>query len=68
MSKFSEETLKEVDDAYRAMKKLLKLRSKSELIEVVWTYGLQIKEMQHMLQLAIEDNKSLEEKVMEISK
>lgn len=58
--KIPQSALNEVDKAYRQMKKLLKLRSKSQLIEVVWQYGLQIKELQHMLQLAIEDNKKLE--------
>ena len=49
----------QAEDAYRQVKKLLKLRTKNELIEIVWSYGAQLQEMQHVAQLLLEENKEL---------
>lgn len=46
-------------EAFSAMKKLLKPRSKSELIELVWTYGVQLQQLQHACQILLEENKEL---------
>tara|TARA_R110002096_G_scaffold341568_1_gene534518 strand:+ start:92 stop:394 length:303 start_codon:yes stop_codon:yes gene_type:complete len=51
-----------VDQAYKHMKKLLKLKTKSQLIEIIWTYGLEARNMQHALQVMLEENKELKEK------
>lgn len=55
----------EVQKAFNEMKKLLKPRSKHELIELIWTYGAQLQEMQTVAQMLLEENKEL--KGMEIS-
>jgi len=49
----------EATRAYKAMKKLLKPRTKTELIELLWTYGIQLQQMQHACQVLIEENKEL---------
>lgn len=48
-----------VKDAFNEMKKLLKPRSKHELIELIWTYGAQLQEMQRVAQMLLEENKEL---------
>lgn len=50
----------EVDAAYKAMKKVLKLRSKSELIEVLWANGLQMRQFQGALKQLLDENKALQ--------
>lgn len=62
----------EVDNAYKAMKKLLKMRTKSELIEIVWSYGVQLREFQEVCKQLLEENESLKasnngEKFKEVS-
>jgi hypothetical protein len=49
----------EVKKAFNEMKKLLKPRSKHELIELIWTYGAQLQEMQFAAQQLLEENKKL---------
>ena len=49
----------EVKKAFNEMKKLLKPRSKHELIELIWTYGAQLQEMQQVAQMLLEENKQL---------
>jgi len=49
----------DIESAYRQMKKILKVRTKSDLIEIIWTYGVQLREMQHALQVLLEENKEL---------
>ena len=50
---------KEVDAAYKSMKKLLKLRSKKELIEVIWSYGIQLREFQEVCKQLLEENEAI---------
>lgn len=50
---------KEIKQAFDQMKKLLKPRSKHELIEIIWTYGAQLQEMQRVAQMLLEENKKL---------
>ena len=52
---------KEMKKAFQEMKKILKLRSKGELIELVWTYGVQLQEMQRVAQQLFEENQKLKE-------
>lgn len=59
ISKEQLEAQGQAEDAYRQVKKLLKLRTKNELIEIVWSYGAQLQEMQHVAQLLLEENKQL---------
>lgn len=49
----------QVEEAYKSMKKILKLRSKKELIEIVWNYGVQLREFQNVCQQLLEENKAL---------
>ena len=49
----------EIKQAFDQMKKLLKPRSKHELIELIWTYGAQLQEMQRVAQMLLEENKKL---------
>lgn len=49
----------EVKKAFNDMKKLLKNRSKHELIELIWSYGAQLQEMQFVAQQLLEENKQL---------
>lgn len=49
----------EVKKAFEQMKKLLKNRSKHELIELIWSYGAQLQEMQFVAQQLLEENKQL---------
>lgn len=51
----------EVKKAFEQMKKLLKPRSKHELIELIWTYGAQLQEMQRVAQMLLEENKQLKD-------
>jgi len=55
----AEQAEKTVDECYKSMKKLLKMRSKTELIEVVWNYGIQLRSMQHALQVMLDENAEL---------
>ena len=50
---------KNVKQQYNQIKKLLKSRSKTELIELVWTYGVELNSMQHAAQILLEENKQL---------
>lgn len=50
---------KEVQEAFNGMKRLLKSRSKSELIEIIWNYGANLQEMQRVAQILLEENKEL---------
>ena len=54
-----EKAQEEIKQAFDQMKKLLKPRSKHELIELIWTYGAQLQEMQRVAQMLLEENKKL---------
>lgn len=56
----SEEQLKaeaEMAAAFKKMKRALKVHSKSQLIEIIWQYGINISEMQQVSQILLEENK-----------
>ena len=55
----NEEAQAAIETAYKDMKKLLKRRSKNELVHVVWTYATQLQEMQRVAQILLEENKEL---------
>ena len=48
-----------VKEAFRAMKKTLKTRSKSQLIDVIWQYASNLQEMQEVAKALLNDNKEL---------
>lgn len=54
-----EEAQAEIKKSFGNLKKLLKVKSKSELIEIIWTYGIQLQEMQRVAQMLFEENKEL---------
>ena len=53
------EALEESKEICRKLKKVLKLRSKSQLIDIVISYGSDLREMQAALKQLHEENKSL---------
>ena len=46
-------------EAFKELKRTLKARSKTELIELIWHYGIQLQQMQHISQILLEENKEL---------
>ena len=50
---------KEAQQAFNGIKKLLKLRTKTELIELVWNYSVQITDLQNISKQLLEENKTL---------
>jgi len=50
---------KEAQQAFNGIKKLLKLRTKSELINLVWNYSVQITDLQNISKQLLEENKTL---------
>ena len=60
-----EEALESSKEIFRQLKKVLKLRSKSQLIGIVITYSDQLTEMQGMLKQLHEENKELKDQLQE---
>ena len=54
-----EEAIKESKEACRQLKKVLKLRSKSELINLVIAYGSDLREQQMLNRVLLEENNIL---------
>lgn len=59
-----EEVEQSVDEHYRAMKKLLKVRTKSQLIEIIWSYGMNLREMQEVAKILLEENTELKAQLL----
>lgn len=55
----SNENQKIIQEHYNKLKKRLKTMSKSELITIIWKQGLDVKELQHISKILIEENKVL---------
>jgi len=53
------EALEQSKEIYRQLKKVLKLRSKSDLIKIVVQYASDLQECQAMLKQLYEENKKL---------
>ena len=59
LSKDEKEAQAAVDEAFRNVKKTLKGRSKSELIQILFNQGMQLRQLQTVAQELFEHNKQL---------
>jgi len=60
-SKQQQAATEEVELQYGTLKRTLKAYSKSQLIEIIWAYGLQLQEIQSAATFLLEENKALKD-------